>query len=98
VGTDLLPENNMTPNPIIRTLGGVKFPRSDRGRRGSREIKATIIQGLHSKTTMQMKISIICSKTKCIVVMTITHVFLTKSEHDRYMSRNDDFMLETDDA
>jgi hypothetical protein len=25
-------------------------------------------------------------------------MFLTKSEHDRYMSRNDDFMLETDDA
>jgi ribonuclease HI len=26
------------------------------------------------------------------------HVFLTKREHDRYMSQNDDFMLETDDA
>jgi hypothetical protein len=26
------------------------------------------------------------------------HVFLTKREHDRYMSQNDDFMLEKDDA
>jgi hypothetical protein len=26
------------------------------------------------------------------------HVFLTKGEHDRYMRKNDDFMLETDDA
>jgi hypothetical protein len=25
-------------------------------------------------------------------------MFLTKREHDRYMSRNDDVMLDTDDA
>jgi hypothetical protein len=29
---------------------------------------------------------------------TDTHVFLTKGEHDQYMGRNDDIMLETDDT
>jgi hypothetical protein len=89
----------MTPSPGIKTSRGVKFLKSDRGNRGSREIKLTSRKGLHSKINyvdedfdQMFKDQMHCcdDKNPC--------VFLTKREHDQYMSRNDNFMLEIDDA
>jgi hypothetical protein len=93
---DPLPENSMIPQPRNQNLRRGQVPQirqREQRDQGDQQTRPLFHNNYVDEDFDQMfKEKMHCCDDKN------PRVFLTKSEHDRYMIQNDDFMLEIDDA